>query len=126
MRFPLLMVALAGLSLDTPAATATPCTASGCSVSLTAEQLLRSADRLVSARRFDEARPLLAALALAPGYDMERQFLQGYIAAETGDPATAVKRFRAVLTQRPDLTRARLELARALMMLGRDSAADYH
>lgn len=118
-------VVFAVVALGAPAAAA-PCTAPRCSISISPEQLLHTADRLVSARRFEEAGPLVAALASTPDYDVERQFLQGYIAVETGDPATAVKRFRAVLAQRPDLTRARLELARALMMLGRDSAADYH
>lgn len=121
-----LPVALLALASSATAMAAPSCDLNACTVTLTAEQLLQAADRMVTERRFAEARPLVEALAHAPGYDMERQFLLGYIAVETGDPATAVKRFRAVLADRPDITRARLELARALMMLGKDTAADYH
>jgi hypothetical protein len=117
---------LIAIALGTAAAAQPDCDATKCSVTLTAEQLLHSADRLVASGRFAEARPLIAALAQAPGFDMERRFLQGYVAVETGDPKTAIKHFRTVLAMRPDITRARLELARALMMVGRDAAADYH
>lgn len=97
-----------------------------CTMRMTAPQLLRAAEQLVLAHRFDEARPLIAALAHAPELTMERHFLQGYVAVETGDLDTAAKSFRAVLALRPELTRARLELARTLLMQGKDKAADYH
>jgi hypothetical protein len=97
-----------------------------CSMRMTAPQLLAATEKLVLARRFDEARPMLAALALAPELTMERHFLEGYVAAETGDLSVAAKEFRAVLRDRPDMTRARLELARVLMLQGKDSAADHH
>ena len=97
-----------------------------CSMRMTAPQLLAATERLVLARRFDEARPLLAALAHAPELNMERHFLEGYVAAETGDLNGAAKEFRTVLRDRPDMIRARLELARVLMLQGKDSAADHH
>ena len=119
--------ALALLAAAAPAPTAAPDCANGyCTVQMTAPELLRASERLVLAARYDEAKPLVAALAHAPEYAMEQQFLEGYIAVETGDLPTAVKKFRAVLAQRPDLTRARLELGRALMLQGKDRAADYH
>jgi len=97
-----------------------------CSMRMTAPQLLAETEKLVLARRFDEARPMLAALTHAPELAMERHFLEGYVAAETGDLAVAAREFRAVLRDRPDMTRARLELARVLMLQGKDSAADHH
>jgi hypothetical protein len=97
-----------------------------CRYRLTAPQLLAEIERLVQERRFDEARPLLEALAHAPELHMETNFLRGYVAAETGDLPGAARFFRAVLRDRPDITRARLELARVLMMDGKDAAADHH
>lgn len=102
------------------------CEASACEAVLTADELLALADRLTMARRFAEAEPLLRALAQVPRLAVERAFLLGYTAAETGRLDDAVRLFRYVLVRRPDLTRARLELARALALLGRNQAADYH
>lgn len=109
-----------------PAPTPADCAGGYCTLKMTAPELLKASEQLVLAKRFDEARPLVAALEHAPELAMERQFLEGYIASETGDLPIAVKKFRAVLAMQPDLTRARLELARALMMQGKDKAADYH
>ena len=57
---------------------------------------------------------------------MQRQFLSGDTAVETGDLAGAVKIFRAALVNHPDQTRIRLELARALMLQGKTASADHH
>jgi outer membrane protein len=92
----------------------------------TADDVLRLSATLVQEKKFDQVKPLLAALAQRNELPVERQFLEGYVAVEEGDFDTAVKRFRSVLGSRPDLTRARLELARALFMQKRYSAADYH
>jgi len=119
----------AGLALaqaGTPEAGRAVCDGARCAVTLTAPELLEAAERLVLASRYVEAGPLVAALANAPGYEMERRFLEGYIAVETGDPAAAAAKFRSILSKRPELVRVRLELARALAMIWRDSAADYH
>jgi hypothetical protein len=110
-----------------PAPVAEPdCQAGYCSMRMTAPELLTAAEQLVLNKQYDDARPLVAALAQAPELAMERQFLEGFIAAETGDLRTASAKFRRVLALRPDMTRARLELARTLMMQGKDKAADYH
>ncbi len=93
---------------------------------MTAGQVLKAAERLVLARQYEEAKPLLAALHQAPELAMQTAFLEGYVAVETGDLPTGVRRFRAVLADQPGMTRARLELARALMMQGKDKAADHH
>jgi outer membrane protein len=97
-----------------------------CHVRLTADKLLQNAERLVGERRFAEAAPMLAALEHAPEFAMQRQFLSGYSAVETGDLDTAVKQFRAALVNHPEQTRIRLELARALMLQGKNASADHH
>ena len=88
--------------------------------------MLSHVSALVEQRRFDEAKPFIAALSQAPSVGMETHFLAGYVAVETGDTATAIKEFRASLAIDPKQTRVRLELARALMMQGKDGGAAYH
>jgi hypothetical protein len=102
------------------------CTEGQCKVELTAQQLLSRAEALVNEKRFGEAAPLLAALEHAPELQMERQFLVGFSAAETGDLDGAIKSFRAALVKHPEQTRIRLELARALMLKGKGAGADHH
>lgn len=97
-----------------------------CTLRMTAPQILEAASRLVTARRFDEARPLIAALRQAPELAMETHFLAGFVDAETGRLDDAATEFRTILSARPDVTRARLELARVLMLQGKDAAADHH
>jgi len=121
-----LALGLIALSPMTESPNIRGCANGVCTMRMTAPQLLARAAQLVQERRFDEARPMLAALENAPELTMETRFLKGYVAAETGDLDGAAKEFRAVLRDRPDVTRARLELARVLMMQGHDSAADHH
>jgi hypothetical protein len=97
-----------------------------CSTRMSADQVLHVAERMVLDRKFAEVRPLLAALENTPQYKMERQFLLGYVAVETGDLDAAARAFRAVLSDHPEQTRVRLELARVLMAQGKDAAADHH
>jgi len=77
-------------------------------------------------RRFAEAAPMIEALRATPEMKMQYAFLKGYVAVETGDLATGARQFRAVLADHPNMTRARLELARVLLMQGKDKAADHH
>ncbi|MCB2047039.1 MAG: DUF560 domain-containing protein [Novosphingobium sp.] len=102
------------------------CAAGRCSYSLTPAQLLVLAEKMVGDGKFDEARPLVAALQAAPGMAIPYNFLDGIIAMNTGDAETATKRFRTILKDNPDQTRVRLELAKALMMQGKFDGADYH
>lgn len=97
-----------------------------CTRRLTADELLAAAEQAVIERRYEEARPMLAALAHAPDMAMQRHFLLGYMASQSNDLKTAETEFRAVLRERPDMTRARLELARVMMLRGKDAAADHH
>ena len=102
------------------------CDGTVCQVRLTPDQLLAQAANLVQQHRFDEARPMVVALANAPALRMETHFLSGMIAVETGDVKAAIGQFRASLAIDPKQTRVRLELARALMLNKQDGAAAYH
>ncbi len=97
-----------------------------CSYRLSSSQMLAFAEKLVSDGKYEEARPIVAALAAAPEMQVPYNFFDGMIALETGDAKTATKRFRAILKDHPGQTRVRLELARALMMQGKFRGADYH
>jgi outer membrane protein len=108
------------------AASAPHCTDGVCTIKITAPQLLAKAEYLVAQKRYDDAAPLIAALVNAPQYDLERRFLSGFVAVEMGDLNTAIKEFRAILASDPHQTRVRLELARALMLKGKNGSADYH
>ena len=55
-----------------------------------------------------------------------RLFLLGLIEARLGLPRQAARRFETILSERPELTRVRLELARIYQLLGRDDKARFH
>jgi outer membrane protein len=100
------------------------CAAGRCEVKLTASQLLGHVERLVSAKKFDEARPLIEALRQAPGYDFQTRFLSAYVAQQTGDLRGAAEQYKAILANDPAQTRVRLELASTMFQLGERQAAD--
>lgn len=102
------------------------CEAGACTYRVNAQQLLGSAEKLVLEHRFSEAGPLLAALENAPQFAMERDFLLGYTAMETGKTDEAIRLFRRILAKHPEQTRVRLELGRALMQKGKALSADHH
>lgn len=101
------------------------CVSHTCKARLTADQMLEEVQKLVLARRFDEARPMIAALAAVPSLHFEVQFLTGYVAEQTGDYKHAESIFRAILVEDPKQTRVRLELARTLLAQGKTQAADH-
>jgi|GEM_PF-520182 len=102
------------------------CADGKCKFRLSPPQLLVLAENLVRDKKYDEARPLVAALGSAPGMSLPFNFLDGLLAMEDGDAKTAAARFRKILEDHPGQTRVRLELARALMMQGKFRGADYH
>lgn len=102
------------------------CANGSCEVRLTADQMLAHASMLVQTKQYAEAAPVIAAVVRAPSLAMEGHFLAGFVAVETGDTETAIKEFRASLAIDPKQTRVRLELARAMMMKGKDTGAAYH
>lgn len=97
-----------------------------CTTKVTSREMVRIIERMVLDGRFQEARPLLTALAADPSVNFERQFLEGYVASQSGDQKTAIRLFRSILQDRPKETRVRLELARALYIDGQPRAADHH
>ena len=86
-----------------------------------AARLLIRAGRLEHARAFlEQARPA------TDEESIERLFLLGRIEMRLGMPGRAAERFEAILARRPDLTRVRLELARAYFLTGNDDRARHH
>ena len=101
------------------------CTAETCKARLTADQLLGEIQQLIEAKRYDEAKPLLAAIATVPSLKFESRFLTGYVAEQTGDYGRAEAMFRAILVEDPTQTRVRLELGRTLLAMGKAQSADH-
>lgn len=101
------------------------CAAETCKARLTSDQLLGEVQELVAAKRYAEAKPLLAALATVPALRFETRFLTGFVAEETGDYGRAEAMFRAILVDDPSQTRVRLELGRTLLAMGHTQSADH-
>ena len=82
---------------------------------------------LMKAGRFEDA---LAFLKQARPADedeaIERRFLLGAVYMRLGRPREAAEQYEAILAIRPDLTRVRLELARAHYAAGQDDKAKHH
>ena len=88
---------------------------------------IRAGQVLFRAGRMEDARKLLE--RARPENDeerVERLFLLGLIDARRGFPLRAARRFEAILAERPELTRVRLELAQVYHALGRDEKARFH
>lgn len=102
------------------------CAGGQCTFRLAPGQMLALAEKLVLAKKFDEARPLVAALQSAPGMEIPHGFLQGLILLGEGHAKAAAGQFRTILEAHPEQTRVRLELARALLALRNYDGAEYH
>lgn len=100
------------------------CTAEVCKARLTPDQLAGEAQYLIEHKRYDEARPLVAALLQMPGNKLAGRFLSGQLASATGDHAGAAEFYKAILVDDPGQTRVRLELGRELLALGHTASAD--
>lgn len=102
------------------------CAGGICHIKMTPDQLLSRVEELIAARDFTNAMPLIEVLGQAPELEMQQKFLKGFVSAETGDLKTAETVFRGILRDHPNQTRVRLELARIMMLNGKEGAADYH
>jgi outer membrane protein len=94
--------------------------------SLSADDVLAIAGRLIDGGRFDEAQALLDQMAADRVGGTERDFLDGLIALALKNFAKAEELFRKILESDPNLVRVRLELARTLFLAAKDEDADYH
>ncbi|RDE05815.1 porin family protein [Sphingomonas aracearum] len=92
---------------------------------LSPAQMFALADSARGEKQFDDALALYAALAQDPDADVraEARFRRGMLLAELGRYADAATAFRAVLDEKPDVARVRLELARVLALLGDEAGA---
>ena len=102
------------------------CSGGACQFRLSADEMVSAAERMVMEGQYAAAAPLVAALGTAPDYQLQHRFLSGMIALGQGDYPTAERWFRAILDDSPRQSRVRLELARTLLLMGKESAADYH
>ncbi|MDD9993060.1 MAG: surface lipoprotein assembly modifier [Rhodospirillales bacterium] len=82
---------------------------------------------LVQAGRFEDALVFLKQAQPANEEEaIERHFLLGAVYMRLRQPREAAEQYEAILVIRPDLTRVRLELARAHYAAGQDDKAKYH
>ena len=82
---------------------------------------------LITAGRFDDALAFLEQARPAGEEEaLERRFLLGAVYMRLGMPGKAAEQYEAILAVRPDLTRVRLELARAHYAAGQDDKAKHH
>jgi len=100
------------------------CTAATCVAQLTPDQVLIEAEKLITAKRYTEAKPMLAALGKLPAYRVQARFLAGMMAAQSGDHPHAAAMYKAILSEDPGQTRVRLELAREMLAMGQGQSAD--
>ena len=82
---------------------------------------------LMEAGRFKDALVFLKQAQPASEEEaIERRFLLGAVFMRLRQPREAAEQYEAILVIRPDLTRVRLELARARYAAGQDDKAKYH
>ncbi len=97
-----------------------------CNISLTGDQLVARAEQLIAAKDYENANRIIDILGQAPEFSIQYRFLKGFVAVETGDLKTAEKAFREILRDHPEQSRVRLELARVMLLMGKEAAADYN
>ncbi len=97
-------------------------------VQLDSVQVIQLAGGFMDAGKYDKAEQILTTVPKTgnPALEIERWFLLGQIAARRGDYDTAIKIFRKILDDQPDLARVRFELALCYMKTGHWYRADYH
>lgn len=121
---------LAGAAADAQARPEAPQQRDGCGGAAVCEtvspaQLFAMAERLAQAGHGDAAENVLRALIANRDVDIraEARFRLGNLRANNGDLEGAASIWRALLDEKPEATRVRLELARVLALMGREDAA---
>lgn len=99
------------------------------SVRMSPEDALAVAEQFYEAGEYGSAEDILRELTKADGQEIDKTqiaFLLGMIAVQREAYSRAEEIFRAILDERPETIRVRLELARVLFAQKRDQAAAYH
>ena len=96
-----------------------------CAAGLSAADVFAIADRYIGAGRLDDAETLLRGLTKDPEADIraEARFRLAQLRESRGDRAGAVELYKALLDEKPNAQRVRLELARLLALAGDESGA---
>ena len=99
--------------------------AHGCAAGLTAPQVFQIAERFAQAKRFADAETLLKGLTRDPNsdYRAEARFRLSLLRETQGDRQGAIEWLKALLDEKPNAGRPRLELARLLAETGDESGA---
>ncbi len=97
-------------------------------ITMTTEEAIKLAGNLVEHGDFEHAQQILTKMPKMNNlaFEIERWFLLAQIAQKQGDYDTAIKIYRKILDDQPDLARIRFELALCYMKTGRWYRADYH
>jgi tetratricopeptide (TPR) repeat protein len=92
---------------------------------LKATEVFALADRAMAANKPDDALTMYRALTQDPDLEIrsEARFRLGMLLSHLNRNREAAVEFRALLDEKPDAVRVRLELARVLALLGDDAAA---
>jgi tetratricopeptide (TPR) repeat protein len=92
---------------------------------LSAVQIFSLADQAKSEGRFADAETMYDALSKDPDAEVraEARFRKGMMLADLGRLVDAATAFRALLDEKPDSPRVRLELARVLALMGDETGA---
>ena len=114
-----------GIAALSALASAFPAAAQETRTGLSATDVFAAAERAKAAGHTDEALVLYDALSHDPDLEVrsEARFRKGMLLADGKHYAEAAVAFRALLDEKPNATRVRLELARVLAAMGDERAA---
>jgi tetratricopeptide (TPR) repeat protein len=93
---------------------------------LKADEILPFVEKLILDGHLEEARQILEQVRGKTPDPVQEEFLMGQIAVLEKRYHDAIEIYRNILNRHPQLTRVRLELARALYLAGEDPGARHH